>query len=167
MFPQDKPQCLFLISFIIFVGLILAMLIGGTILEIRYFSPYTIRTSGKKEWRRAVILAFFQTGWIFIFGWIISLFNPDPEQWPVFPILCGGIWVIVFPVATLFLRWRFEWENKQYQYIDKIIKKGGSPRILTSPLISWTRIFMTSELKRFFREGYSESTNQKDEDSDT
>lgn len=166
-FAPDTPDWLLSITLIISVGITFGMLIWGMIFEIRYTSPYTIiNSSNKEKWRRAVILAFLQTGWMPLLGLAEPIISPSPDQWPIFPMFCSGFWIILFPITMLYKRWDFKRQIKNYQKIDKMIKDGKFRRIFESPFVKWTRIFMSSELKRFYMEGYSENTVRKDKISD-
>ncbi|MFZ2171089.1 MAG: hypothetical protein WAW61_15810 [Methylococcaceae bacterium] len=159
----DTPEWL-LITFVVVFLIILFGLTGwGLILEIRYTSPFTlITTSNRDKWRRAAILAFLQTAMIPILGLVAPIMSPLPDQWLEVPI-CSGIWIVLFPIATLYKRWEFERHIKSYQRLDKMIKDKNSiyQRLFSSPFTSWTKILFTADQKRFFSEGFPEDIEQQ------
>jgi hypothetical protein len=163
-FAPDTPEWLFITVLILSLGTGIVLLIWAMILEIRYKSPFAInKASDKEKWRRATILALMQTAMIPILGLAQPTLSPNPGQWPIFPLFCGGVWIVALPVAILFKRWEFDRQIKSYQYFDKMIKDKNSfyHRIFANPFTSLARIFMTSEQKRFFSEGFPESIDNK------
>ena len=143
------------------------MYFGALILEFRYTGPYTIvKTSNKEKWREATILAFLYTAMIPILGLAGPALSPAPDQWPKFPLLCAGVWLVAFPVKVLYKRMQFERDVKRYQRIDKIIKvKAGSyQNVFAFPLFNWIKIFMPAEYKRFLAEGYPENLDTHKDD---
>ena len=163
LLTPDTPEWLLSATLIASTGIIIGMLIWGTILEIRYVSPYTIiKSSGKEKWRKAIILALLQTGMFPILGLIQPILSPASAQWPTFPLICGGLWIIVLPVVVLYKHWEFERHIKRYKKIDQMIKSDVYTRIFASSPINWMKMFMTTEQKRFWDEGYSEDLKGTD-----
>jgi len=159
----NTPEWLLVTVVIVFLVFLFGLGGWGLILEIRYISPYTlIQTSNRDKWRRAAILAFLQTAMIPILGLAAPIMSPLPDQWLFIPI-CSGVWIVVLPIATLYKRWEFERHIKNYQRLDKMIKDKNSvyQRLFTIPVMSWTRIFMTADQKRFFSEGFPGDGNQE------
>jgi len=155
-------QWLFIIVVVLTLGSTITLLAFGAILEIRYISPFTlIKTSNKEKWRRATILALMLTAMLPIYGMAMLIIYTPNERLPMF-LLCNGIWIIVLPLATLYKRWEFESHIKRYRYFDKMIKDKNSPyhTFLAFPY-RMMRIFMTSEQKQFFNEGFPNDMNEK------
>ena len=159
----DTPDWLLITAVVLYVCLLFGLLGWAIVLEYRYISPYTlIRTSNRDKWRRAAILSLLQTSMIPILGFAAPIFSPLSDQWLFIPI-CGGIWVVVFPIATLYKRWEFERHIKIYQYLDKMIRDKNSVyhhryfRLSTSLL----KIFMPAEHKRFFNEGFPDNIDEQ------
>jgi hypothetical protein len=90
------------------------------------------------------------------------ILSPYSDQWLSIPI-CGGIWIVLLPIATAYKRWEFERHIKRYQRLDKMIKDKNSiyQRLFSTPFMNWTRIFMTADQKRFFNEGFPDDSNQE------
>ena len=163
LLTPDTPQWLILLTLVVFVGVTIGMLIWGAILEIRYISPYTIiRFNTKEKWRRAVILALLQTGVMPFIGLIQPILSPIPDQWPIFPIVWGGLWVVVLLIVVLYKRWEFERHIKRYQKIDRMLKSGAYNRLLAGSLVDWMKVFMSAEQKRFWDEGYPEDMKKEE-----
>jgi hypothetical protein len=161
MFSElNTPQWLFITVLVLSVSSIFALAIWGIILEIRYSGPYTIAsTNGKERWRRSTILALLQTGMLPIMGLFLLALSPYLEEGFALPMLCGSVWVVVFPIAILYHRWDFERKMKRYQRIDKTLKsEGKSERYKTSQLPKFIQMFITEELQHFMSEGYPEES---------
>ena len=159
----DTPEWLLTTATVVFLLLLFGLGGWGLILEIRYISPFTlIQTNNRDKWRKAFILAFLQTVIIPVIGFMAPIVSPLPDQWP-FILICGGLWIVALPVAASYKRWEFERHIKNYQRLDKMIKNknGGYHRLLTNPIMNWTRIFMTADQKRFFSEGFPDEMNQE------
>ena len=159
---QDAPEWLFITVVILVIGLMLGFLVWGAILEIRFISPYTIiKKSNQEKWRKAMVLALLQTSMLFIFGLAMPVLSTPPERLPMF-LFCNGLWVVAFPLATLYKRWEFERHIKSYRYFDKQIKDKNSiyNRAHFAPFRS-IRFFMTSDQKRFFSEGFPDDIDEK------
>jgi len=134
------------------------------ILEIRYVSPLTlIKTDNKEKWRRATKLALMQTAMIPILGLAQPTLSPHSGQFPMFPLFCGGVWIVVLPIAILYKRWEFERHIKSYRYFDKQIKDKNSiyNRMPFNPFTGIMRIFMTADQKRFYVEGFPDDVDEK------
>ena len=163
----DTPEWLLITVLVLSLGSMIVLLIWAVILEIRYISPFTlIKTSNRDKWRRATQLALMQTAMIPILGLAQPTLSPHSGQFPMFPLFCGGIWIVALPIATLYKRWEFERHIKSYRYFDKQIKDKNSiySRILANPFTSMTRIFMSSDQKRFFSEGFPDDIDEKKND---
>ena len=166
-FAPDTPEWLLITVLVLSLGTATVLLIWAMILEIRYKSPFAInKASDQEKWRRATILALMQTAMIPILGLAQPTLSPNSGQWPIFPLFCGGVWIIALPIAILFKRWEFDRQIKSYQYFDKMIKDKNSVyhRIFAYPFTGLARIFMTDEQKRFFSDGFPESQENKKED---
>ncbi len=159
----DTPEWLLITIVILFLICLFGFGGWGMILEIRYISPFTlIKTSNQDKWRRAAILALLQTAMFPILGLFAPIMSPHPDQWLFIPI-CSGIWIALLPIATLYKRWEFERHIKSYQQLDKMIKGKNNiyQRLFSTPLTSWTRMFMTADQKRFFSEGFHDEVDEK------
>ncbi len=146
------------------LGSFMGLLIWAMILEIRFISPFTIiKTSNKEKWRKAAILALMQTAMIPVLGLSQLTLSPQSGQWQTILLFCGGLWIVVLIIAVLYKRWEFESHIKRYLYFDKMIKDKNSVyhRIHAIPFTNISRIFMTADLKRFFREGFPDSIDDK------
>ncbi len=162
----NTPEWLLITVLVFSLVSLLGMIGWAMILEIRYISPFTIiKTSNREKWRRAAILALLQTAMIPILGLVQPTLSPRPDQWPAFPLFCGGVWIVVLPIAILYKRWEFERHIKNYRWLDKMIKdkNGIYHRLFLTPFTSWMRIFMTADQKRFFSEGFPESIDDKND----
>jgi hypothetical protein len=158
---SETPEWLLMAAGILLPLAVIGSMGWGVILEIRYIGPYTLNaTASSEKWRRAVILALLQTSMIPLFGLVLPLLSPDSIQWPAFPIICAGIWIVVLPIFVLFKRWDFERHLKRYHRMNQLVRSGMFNRLLTTPLLSWSKLLMTSELKRFFEEGFPEDRSQ-------
>src|SRR5262245_25192225 len=105
---QVVPERLFVIVVILMVVLFTGFIVWGAILEIRFISPYTlIKTSNQEKWRKAMVLALLQTSILIILGLAMPILNTPPEKLPTF-LFCTGLWVVAFPLVTLYKRWEFE-----------------------------------------------------------
>jgi len=156
LLAPDSPVWLLLTTVILSLIIVAGTAGWGAILEIRYTGPYTlIATPSSQKWRRAVILASLQTSFIPLIGLIGPILSPLPDQSPVFPLFCGGIWIIGLPITILCKRWNFEFQLKIYHKMDEWIRSGIYKRLFASQVFIFTRVFMTSELKRFLDEGFS------------
>jgi hypothetical protein len=145
----------------------LGMLTWALILEIQYSSPYKIiQMSNREKWRKAATLAFLQTAMIPVLGLAQPTLSPHSDQWPIFPMFCGGIWLVIFPTVVLFKKWEFERRIKSYQRMDKAIKdkKSVYHSIFSKPFTGWIRIFMTAEQRRFFKEGFPDNIENQNGD---
>ena len=163
LLAPDTPEWLLITAVVLYIALLLGLMGWGMFLEIRYISPYTLsKTSNRDKWRRAAILASLQTAMIPIIGLAAPIMSPHPDQWP-FILICGGIWIVAFPIATAYKRLEFERHIKMYHRLDKTIKdkSGIYQRLFSSPFTRWTRIFMTAEQKRFFSEGFPDNIDQE------
>ena len=165
MLAPNTPAWLLIAVVIVFVVSLLALMGSALFLEIRYTSPYTlIKTTNRNMWRRAAILAFLQTAMIPIIGLAAPILSPLSDQWLFIPV-CGGIWVVLLPLVTLYKRWKFDRHIKNYQHLDKLIKdkNGVYERLLSTPLTNWTRMLMTVDQQRFFRDGFPDNINQEND----
>jgi hypothetical protein len=168
LLAPNTPEWLLITVSILSFGLIFVFLVWAAILEIRYIDPYTlIKTSNQKKWRKATVLAFLYTAMIPILGIAAPIISPLPGQWPRLPLMFGGVWIVVLPLAILYKRLDFEWQIKNYYRLDKMIKKkdGAYYRTVGTALSIWPRIFMPADLKRFFSEGFSENVDDNDDGS--
>lgn len=161
---SDFPEWLFVAIIVFFIGTTLALGIWAIVLETSFTGPYTlIKKSNEQKWRRAALLALLQTGLLPILGLFAGLLSlsldSQTDNWLFIPF-CGAVWVVVFPLVTLFKRWEFDRHIKRYQKIDKSIKGNNE---VYRRFTRWTGIFMTAELRRFFNEGYSEPESDKED----
>ena len=148
-------------------------MIWGIILERRYMGPYTLlATTPHERWTRAIILSFWQTIPIPVLGLYFAQFSPvsiDGNPLPFAPILlfcCWGSWIAIFPLSVLIKHWGFARQKEFYRQTDEQIKKGGDvyQRFRSTYLEKWTKWFLTSEQKRFFKEGYLEPIGREGND---
>jgi hypothetical protein len=167
IFAPDTPEWLLIAVLIVSIGSSIGLLIWGAILEIRYISPLTIiKTNDKEKWRRATILALLQTAMVPILGLAQPILSPHSGQWPMFPLLCNGLWIVVLPIAIVYKRWEFERQIKNYQFFDELIKdKNSIYRHGFAIPVSLLKIFMTTEQKRFFNEGFPDSIDEKKDEA--
>ena len=161
---SDFPEWLFIAIIVFFIGTTLALGIWAIVLETRFTGPYTlIKKSNKQKWRRAALLAFLQTGILPILGLFAGLLSlsldSQTDNWLFIPI-CIAVWLAVFPLAILFKRWEFNRHIKRYKKIDKSIKDNNE---IYRRFTGRIGIFMTAELRRFFKEGYSEFDSDKED----
>ena len=163
---SDIAETLFIIFIVLVIGGIFVLMTYGAILEIKYTGPYTIvRTDSKEKWRRSVILALLKTGMLPITALLELVFIPFipyADQVIFQSIFCGGIWIVVFPIAILYQRWDFERKINQYQKMDNKIKeeRAAGKHSSISRLPKFAQLFMTSELQRFTSEGYPEQNKE-------
>lgn len=158
---------------VIIVVAIAGGIIFGIILERRYMGPYTLlATTRHQQWTRAIILSFWQTLPVPILGLYFAQFSPvaiDGNPFPFAPILlfcCWGSWIAIFPLFVLIKHWGFTRQKEFYRQTDEQIKKGGDDyqRFRATYLERWTKWFLTSEQKRFFREGFLEIVEREGND---
>jgi hypothetical protein len=168
MMTQNPPEWMFLTILPIALILMMGLLIGGAILEVRYINPYTlIKATNKEKWRSAAILAALQTSMLLIFGLTLPILSTPPEKMPMF-LLCNGLWVVAFPIATLYKRWEFESHIKRYRYFDKQIKDKSSvyQRLFIDKFPSGLmKVFMSAEQKRLWNEGFPEDVDEKKDEN--
>jgi hypothetical protein len=159
----NTPQWLFIAVIVLSIGALFALAIWGVILEIRYLGPYTLAsTDGKERWRRAVILALLQTGILPIMGLLLLTLSPYLEEGFVLPLFCGSVWVVAFLIGILYHRWDFERTSKRHQKLDNTLKsERKSDRYKSPQMPKFIQIFMTAELQRFMKEGYSQENGDK------
>jgi hypothetical protein len=167
MFAPDTPEWLLITVLILSLGSLIGLLIWAAILEIRYVSPLTIiKTNDKEKWRRATILALMQTAMVPIMGLAQPILSPHSGQWPMFPLFCSGLWIVVLPIAILYKRSEFERQIKSYQYFDKMIKdKDSVYHKHFTTTFSLLKIFMTPEQKRFYSEGFPNNIDENKADT--
>ncbi len=95
------------------IGISFGFLIWGVVLEIKLPRDYrNIEVSSKEKWRKAIILALLQTSMIPLLGLAQPIMSPQPNQFPVFPLICGGFWIAILPFAILYKKWRVEMRLK-------------------------------------------------------
>ena len=163
LLSPDTPEWLLMTVVVVFVIFLFGLGAWGLVLEYKYINPFRlVKASNRDKWRRAAILALIQSAIIPIIGFVAPIMSPLSDQWLFIPI-CSGIWIVILPIATLYKRWDFERHIKNYQCLDKMIKdkNGVFLRLFASPLISWTRIFMTADIKRFLNEGFPDDMSQE------
>jgi len=163
LLAPDTPEWLLITVVAVFLIFLFGLGVWGLILEYKYINPFVlIKASNRDKWRRAAILALIQSAMIPILGFVAPIVSPLPDQWLFIPV-CSGIWLVILPIATLYKRWDFERHIKNYQRLDKMIKDKNSvyPRLFASPIMRWTRIFMTADTKRFFSEGFPDDISQE------
>jgi hypothetical protein len=106
LFAPDTPGWFLSLVTCIAVGGSIGMLIWGFVLEIRLPHAYPHgAVSSKERWRKAIILALLQTSIIPLLGLVGPVLSPHPNQFPVFPLFCGGIWIVILPIAILYKKW--------------------------------------------------------------
>jgi hypothetical protein len=116
LFAPDTPEWLVITVLILSLVSMIVLLVWAMILEIKYTSPFTIiKTSNKEKWHRATILALIQTAIIPILGLAQPTLSPHSGQFPMFSLFCGGVWIVVFPIAVLYKRWEFERHIKSHR----------------------------------------------------
>ncbi len=161
LLAPDTPRWLVLTASIVFVVLLLALEIGAAILAIRYKGPYTLAAaSNSQKWQRAAILAGIATSPICVLGLVEPLISPAPNQWPIFTLVCFGIWLVLLPITVQSRRREMERDLENYRRTDALIKKGFYRNMSIWPFFGWARFFLTSEYKRFLEEGFSENTRE-------
>ena len=149
------PEWLVIAAALIAIGLCLVALAWGFILDRKYNGPYTLlAASNGQKWKRATIIMFVETVWIPLAGSLQALISPHPDQWPVFALFWGGIWVVAFPVAVLLKRWRVERQLATYRKMSA--QRGMIKGVLSSRIFGWITWLMSAEMKRFVAEGYPE-----------
>jgi hypothetical protein len=104
---------------------------------------------------------FWQTLMIPILGLVAPILSPRSDQWPAFPLVCGGLWLVIFPIAVVYKRWDLERQLKSYKRLNRMIKTGAYQRIFSFPLLNWTQFMMNAERRRFFAEGYPQDEEIK------
>ena len=171
VFAPDTPEWLLITVLILSLGSFFVLLIWATILEVKYLNPFTlIKRSNREKWNKATQLAVMYTAMIPVFGLAQPTLSPHPNQFPMFPLFCGGVWVVALPITILYKRWQIESQIKNYRYFDKQIKNKDSVynRIFATPFRLMTGFAMTAEQRRFYKEGFPEGfdENQDIEHSD-
>ncbi len=155
---------------VIMVAAIAGAIIFGIMLERRYMGPYTLlAATHHQHWVRAIILSFWQTLPVHILGLYFAQFSPvaiDENPFPFASILlfcCWGSWLAIFPIFVLIKHQRFTQQKEFYRQTDEQIKKEGDDyqRFRATYLERWTQWFLTSEQKRFFREGFLEPVERE------
>jgi hypothetical protein len=167
LLAPDTPEWLMVTVVVVSFIFIIGLWGWGMVLERRYTGPYTlIKTSNREKWRRAAILAPFQTAMLPLMGLAAPFISPLPDQWPFIPI-CSGVWIVLLPIVTVFKRWEFERQIQNNQRLNKMMKdkNGVSHPLFSGPFAGWIRIFFTAEQKRFFNEGFPEDTNPEEKDT--
>jgi len=151
----NTPEWLAIAAAMLAIGLCLVALVWGFILDRKYNGPYTLlAASNGQKWKSATIIMFLYTVCIPLAGALQPLMSPYPDQWPAFPLFCGGLWVVVFPVAVLLKRWNIERDLATYRRMDSY--RGTIKGILSSRIFGWIAWLMSAEMKRFLAEGYPE-----------
>lgn len=118
-----------------------------------------LAASARQKWQWAAIITFWYTLPLPLFGLVDPMLNiAEPGHWLGFPVLCSGIWVVVFPIVLLSKRRGMERQLKDYQKTDKMIKSGLYQQLAALPLTGWTfrvtNLLSNAERKRFFEIGY-------------
>ena len=109
----DTPDWLFVLVTVMTLGISFGFLIWGVVLEIKLLRDYrNIEVSSKEKWRKAIILALLQTSMIPLLGLAQPIMSPHPNQFPVFPLICGVFWIAILPFAILYKKWRVEMRLK-------------------------------------------------------
>jgi hypothetical protein len=165
VFAPDTPTWLSIIVLVLTLGTLIVLLVLAMILEIQYTSPFILNnTENKEKWRRATILALMQTAMIPIFGIVQPILSPHSGQFPMFTLICSGIWVAVLPVSILLKRLDFETHIIRYKHYDKRLKdkNGIYSRRLSNPFFRIAIFFMAEEHKRFYREGFPDDVTEKE-----
>ena len=153
----NTPEWLVIAASIIGIGICLVGNVWGLILETRYVGPYTLlATSNRQKWKRATIVMCVETVWIPLIGLFQPLISPLPDQWPAFPLFCGGIWAVAFPVAVLFKRVSWDRLLATYRKMNDSPQRGMIQGALSLRLFSWISWLVSAEMKRFLAEGYPE-----------
>jgi hypothetical protein len=148
------------------------------ILEKRYKGPYTLRlTSAKDLWRRSVILGGLRTLWVVCMSSMLLITTPADLLLKLLPI-CGAVCIGVFAVTTLHARWDFGQTQRRYQRESEMFEKGAFLKMsemfeksaflktLTFPFMSMLQIFMSSEEKLFYQQGYAGETESTPDEQD-
>jgi len=132
----------------------------GAVLEIRFIGPYTLKAASRQQkWQRAAVIVFLQTIPFALIGLVGPVINPDSsDPWFAMPLCCGTAWFIAYPLSVLLKLWEFERHLKRYHKINEGIRKGALSRVSSSPVFKPITWLMTTELKRFFTEGYPEDS---------
>jgi len=171
MFPVFSPLTApntpgWLLVTVVVVGFTAALgsIIWGQIQEFRYTRPYQLAgASSASKWRFAAVIAFWHTIWLPIVGLVQPVLSPLPDQWPAFPLFCGGVWIAVYPIVLVFKRWSLEWQLSYYRWVGSLIKTADFRRIMSVAPFRWLSWIQGAEDRHFFREGYSSNTRQKTE----
>ena len=168
LISQDPPEWVFITIIPLILILMTGLLVWGAILEVRYINPFMlIKASNKEKWCMAAVLALLQTSMLPIFGFAMPILSTPPEKFPMF-LFCNGIWIAAFPLATLYKRWEFESHIKRYHYFDKMIKEKNSiyQRLFMNKFpSSLMKVFMSTEQKRFWNEGFPEDVDEKKDEN--
>jgi hypothetical protein len=159
--PDTHDWLLWATSILVFLALA-ALGIWSVILEHRHTGPYTLKAaSSKQKWLWSVTQMFWITLLLPLIGLVEPILSPHPDQWPTFPMICLGVWIVAYPLAVLYKRLNLEIQLKAYHSMDKYIKSGRYERLSSSPFLRWRKWFMSKELKRFYEEGYPEDETDK------
>ncbi|HYN89946.1 MAG TPA: hypothetical protein VER55_15540 [Ardenticatenaceae bacterium] len=151
----NTPEWLRLLVVLVDLFLVLLSMGWSWILERRYTSPYALRSATtRQKWRQTLIVIFMRTLFIPLLGLTQPILSPVPDQWPAFPLLCGGIWLILLPLATIYKRWSFERTIHYYREVDERIKARKLEGKIFRPAKGFAWL-LTPDQKRFYREGYS------------
>jgi hypothetical protein len=166
VFAPNTPEWLLITALILSLGSFFVLLIWATILEVKYVNPFTlIKRRNREKWNKATQLAVMYTAMIPVFGLAQPIISPHPDQFPMFSLFCGGVWIVVLPIAILYKRWEFERHIKSYRYFDKQIKDKDSVYnyVLARPLRLMSVFAMTAEQRRFYKEGFPEDFDEDHE----
>ena len=154
----NTPEWLLTITTILIIIACMAGPVYGFILDRKYTGPYTLRAaSSKQKWRWAAMTAFWPSLFIPFIGLVAPLLSPYPDQWPAFPLLCSGAWLVAFPAGVLYKRLNMELALRSYHKTNDLVKAGVFKYGLLSRLIGWNKWLLGAELKRFYAEGYPEN----------
>jgi hypothetical protein len=154
----DTPEWLLTVTVILTSIACIAGPLFGFILDRRYTGPYTLRTaSSKQKWQWAAMITLWPSLLVPFIGLVAPILSPHPDQWPAFPLICSGVWLVAFPAGTLYKRLNIELTLRGYHKTNELIKSGALRHGPLSLLTGWNKWLLGTELKRFYEEGYPEN----------
>lgn len=158
----NTPEWLLAVKIILTMIACIAGPVYGFILDRKYTGPYTLlAASSKQKWRWAAMITFWPSLLILFIGLVAPLLSPYPDQWPAFPLICFGTWLVVFPAGVLYKRLNMELTLRSYHKTNDLVKAGTFKYGLLSRLIGWNKWLLGAELKKFYEEGYPENGDIK------